>query len=221
MKDVTDRVKRTYRSTARARGAAQTQERIRRAALELFVSRGYVGTTLKDVAAKAKVGERTVYDNFEGKFGLFRHTIAMLTMGDEDRTPAADRSDVIAARELPDPREAIAAHCKLGAELMERAGDLIMVGEAVTGADPKMRRSMDRGAAATYEVHRRLVERLRDRNELRIGLSEVEGADILATIGSPAVFHSLRRRCGWSQASYRSWLTSTAVSQLLGDSPAR
>ncbi len=217
MEDVTDRVKRTYRSPARARGAVETQERIRRAALELFVSRGYIGTTLKDVAAKAKVGERTVYDNFGGKFGLFRHTMAMLTMGDEDRTPAADRSDAVATRDLADPREAIAAHCLVGAELMERAGDLIMVGEAVAGADPKMRRFMDRGTAATYEVHRRLVERLRDRGELRVGVGEVEGADILVTIGSPAVFHSLRRRCGWSRAGYLDWLTTTAISQLLGD----
>ena len=69
-------VKRQYRSPARSAAAEETRARIREAALELFVTRGWQGTTLKDVADRAGVGERTLYDTFGNKLGLLRHTIA-------------------------------------------------------------------------------------------------------------------------------------------------
>ncbi|HEX5406405.1 MAG TPA: helix-turn-helix domain-containing protein [Pseudonocardiaceae bacterium] len=55
-----DPVKRAYRSPARA----ATRARIREAATRLFVAQGYVATTLRQVAAAAGVGERTLYDAF-------------------------------------------------------------------------------------------------------------------------------------------------------------
>lgn len=47
-----------------------TQERILKAALRLFSSRGYEGVTVADVAAEAGVSRATVYRYFRGKRGL-------------------------------------------------------------------------------------------------------------------------------------------------------
>jgi AcrR family transcriptional regulator len=208
-------VKRQYRSQVRTAAAEETRRRIREAAVALFVAHGYLGTTLREVAERAGVGERTLYDSFGGKFRLWRHTVNILTMGDDDRTPASDRPDAVAARSLDDPHEAIVAHCAIGAALMERAGDMIMVGEAAAAADPELGRSMALSSAATYDVHLLLARRLEDRGELTTGLTAREAADILATIGSPAVFCSLRRQRGWSAERYRDWMTTTLTQQLL------
>ena len=208
-------VKRQYRSAARTAAAEETRERIRQAAKELFIAKGYQGTTLKDVAERAGVGERTLYDSYGNKFGLLRHTIAMLTMGDESRVPAADRPDAVSARELDDPRAALAAHLKLGTDLMNRAGDLILMGEATPGMDPDLERSVARGTEAAYDINLRMAQRLHSRGELKAGMTAATAADIMFTLTSPGVFNTLRRRRRWGQQRYQEWVISCATQQLL------
>ena len=212
-----ERVKRQYRSPARTAAADETRARIRAAALELFVQRGFQGTTLKDVADLAGVGERTLYDSFGSKLGLLRHTIAMLTMGDESRVRAADRPEAVAARELADPREALAAHLKGATDLMNRAGDLILMGDSVPGVDPGLERMVTRGNQAAYELNVRLAQRFHERGELRTGMTVADAADIMYTLTSPGVFRTMRRMRRWSQRRYYEWVLSTATQQLLGD----
>jgi AcrR family transcriptional regulator len=214
---VTDRVKRHYRSPARTAAAEETRARIREAAVELFVSRGFQGTTLKDVADKAGVGERTLYDSFGNKLGLLRHTMAMLTMGDESPVRAADRPEAIAAREMQDPRKALAAHLKGATDLMNRAGDMILVGDALPGVDPGLARTVSRGNQAAYELNLKLAQRFESRGELRVGLSAADAADIMFTLSSPGVFRTLRRMRRWSQRRYQDWVIATATRQLLDD----
>ncbi len=210
-------VKRQYRSPARSAAAEETKARIRQAALELFVARGFQGTTLKDVADRAGVGERTLYDTFGNKLGLLRHTIGILTMGDESRVRAADRPDAIAARSMDDPHEALAAHLKTATDLMNRAGDLILMGDSLPGVDPGLERTVTRGTQAAYELHLQMAQRLEARGELREGLDAETAGDILFTLSSPGVFRTLRRMRRWSQRRYYEWVLSTARQQLLSD----
>lgn len=210
-------VKRHYRSPARTAAAEETRARIRQAALALFVERGFQGTTLKDVADRAGVGERTLYDGFGTKLGLLRHTIAMLTMGDESRVPAVDRPEAVAARSMDDPREALGAHLKGATDLMNRAGDLILMGDSVPGVDPGLARTVTRGNQAAYELNLKLAQRFHDRGELRPGLGAADAADIMYTLTSPGVFRTMRRMRRWSQRRYYEWVLSTATQQLLDD----
>ncbi|HEU4763731.1 MAG TPA: TetR/AcrR family transcriptional regulator [Gemmatimonadales bacterium] len=54
------------------RDAAVTHERLLRAALELFTTLGYRGTTTALVAERAGIAEGTIYRHFPGKDELFR-----------------------------------------------------------------------------------------------------------------------------------------------------
>ncbi|GAB3396487.1 TetR/AcrR family transcriptional regulator [Humibacter soli] len=56
--------------TLRERKRAQTRERIVRAGVELFASKGYDETTVADIAAAADIGTRTFFGYFEGKDAL-------------------------------------------------------------------------------------------------------------------------------------------------------
>ena len=60
-------VKRPYRSPRRTAAAAATRAAIREAAASLFLQQGYAATTMREVAARAGVGERTLYDAFPTK----------------------------------------------------------------------------------------------------------------------------------------------------------
>ncbi|WP_457254262.1 TetR/AcrR family transcriptional regulator [Pedococcus sp. P5_B7] len=208
-------VKRQYRSAARTAAAEETRARIRAAAVELFVARGWQGTTLKDVAERAGVGERTLYDSFGNKLGLLRHTIAMLTMGDESRVRAADRPEAIAARAMDDPHEALATHLRLATDLMNRAGDLILVSDAIPAADPDLQRTVTRGTESAYELNLQLAQRFHSRGELRPGLTAATAADVMFTLSSPGVFNTLRRKRRWGQQRYQDWVITSATEQLL------
>jgi len=215
MRRVSQPVKRPYRSRKREAGAAATRERIRQAAAELFTEQGYTATSLRQVAERAGVAERTLYTRFDSKLELLRHVINVLTVGDEQRIPVRDRPGVVAARETEDPREALARWVAEGAALMERAGDVIMVAYEVSGSDPELGDLVRRGITSTHGIHLGLTEMLAARGQLRPGLDAVAAADILYALGSPATHHALRRERGWTAARYQAWLTDAAVQQLL------
>jgi AcrR family transcriptional regulator len=63
---------------ARKGGKAATQEAILIAATQLFMERGYEGTTVADVAERAGVSRATVFWHFSDKGGLFREAFVRL-----------------------------------------------------------------------------------------------------------------------------------------------
>lgn len=60
------------------RGKAATQERILVAATELFLERGFEGTTMADVGERAGVSRATVFWHFSDKASLFREAFNRL-----------------------------------------------------------------------------------------------------------------------------------------------
>ncbi|WP_446217448.1 helix-turn-helix domain-containing protein [Micromonospora sp. IBHARD004] len=210
-----DPVKRQYRSAARVAAAAATRVRIRAAAASLFTRKGYVATTMREVAAEAGIGERTLYDAFPSKAALFQHTLGVATVGDEQPVRVADRAEIRAAQQQLDARAAIGRTIEYTAALLDQAGDLIMVSVEAAGADADMRAAADAGASATHQVYLALTEELARRRALRAGLDATAAADILYALGSPHVHQLLRRHRGWSPERYRRWLEDVVAQQLL------
>jgi AcrR family transcriptional regulator len=209
-------VKRAYRSEARAASAAATRSRIRDAAARLFVERGYIATTMREVASAAGVGERTLYDAFPTKATLFTHTLNVATVGDEEPVRVFDRPEMATARQQIDPRAAIAQLIAYTTDLLERAGDLIMVSVEAAGADPDMRAAADAGADATHRVLSALTTSLYQRGALRPGLDPAVAADILFALSSPHTHQLLRRHRGWPVERYAQWLENAVSRELLG-----
>ncbi|HEY0531970.1 MAG TPA: helix-turn-helix domain-containing protein [Actinoplanes sp.] len=208
---------RRYHAPRRAEAAARTRARIREAASTLFVERGYVVTTIRDIAHAAGVGERTVYAAFPGKADLFRHVLDAATVGDEQPTAVADRPEIQDAFDQTDPRAAIGRAIDYTAALFERAGDLVMVTVQAADADPDMRAAADAGSRATRQLWRTLTQVLHNQGALRPGLTAPTAADILYALASPHTHQLPRRHCQWSPQRYRTWLTGAAIQQLLGD----
>lgn len=207
--------KRPYRSAKRAEAAATTRTRIREAAARLFTENGYTGTRMKEVAALAGVGERTLYDAFPTKAALFGHTLGVTIAGDEEPVAVPERPETLAIRDEPDPERAIGRAVDQMTDLLERAGDLIMVTVEAAGADPDMRASADAGAEATYGVHLALTTALEERGALRPGLDARTAADTLYALASPHMHQLLRRHRGWTRDAYQAWLRRVLIAELL------
>lgn len=212
---MTEAVKRQYRSPARAAAAAHTRARIREAAAACFVERGYVATTMREVARAAGVGERTLYDAYSSKADLFTHTLGVAIVGDEEPLPVADRAEIHHAL-TAEPGAGLKLIVEYTARLLDRAGDLIVVSIEASGADPDMRTATEEGARETHRLYSRLNRAWQRRGALRPGLDPATAADIMYAVASPHTHHLLRRHRHWSARRYRRWLEQTLGEQLLG-----
>jgi AcrR family transcriptional regulator len=213
---VDDAVKRPYRSKARAAGAAATRAAIRAAAQDLFVEQGYAATTMKAVAARAGVGERTLYDGFPTKGVLFEHVVGVAITGDEAEVAVADRPEFRQALAEQDPDRAVALYARYSAAILERASPLITVAIESAGADPTLRRFSDQGAAATRANTLAFVNALAESTALPGEPDDLAMAAYALVV--PLVHQHLRRDLRWSAARYRCWLEESLARILL---PAR
>jgi AcrR family transcriptional regulator len=219
-------VPRRYVSELRARQALGTRARVLRAAAALFLRRGYVGTTIESVAARAGVSVQSVYNTVGGKAALLKAVYDVLLAGDEEPVPIAERPLFRAILAAPDGRTALALYARLGRELWERIGPLVTVVLAQAsagGADL-------RGFVTTIEGERArgnagLVAHLADTFGLRQGLSREAAADILWTLTAPEVMDRLVTRRGWTLDAAQEWLAGAMADALFGagpdDGPAR
>lgn len=206
-------VKRTYRSVARAAAAAATRASIRAAATELFVEQGFSNTTMKAVALRAGVGERTLYDAFDTKSRLFEHAASVAITGDEEPITLVDRSEFQEVLAEPDARRAVAQFAAYSAAVLERAAPLITVAIESAGADPTLRRFSDAGAAATRANTLAFVQMLARHGHVD-GEPEQRAMAAYALV-VPLVHQHLRGDLGWSARRYRVWLEDSLVRVLL------
>lgn len=194
-------VKRPYRQTERAQRALATRAKIRSAAAALFVAHGYASTTMKQIATDAGIGERTLYDAFPTKVDLYEYVVGVAIAGDEQPLTVAERSEFQRAITAADVDGAITAFVDQAADLLERAGPLIMVAVESSGADPAMRSFADRGATATRDNAEVFVNHLATMHSMR-----PDAVDSLFALISPHVHQMLRRDADFTADEYRRWL---------------
>ena len=88
------------------RRARATRSQITKAASELFAERGYVGTTMADIAAAAGVAVQTVYFVFHTKAEVLDSAYGLAVMGEDD--PAVPQDQAWYRKALAEPDISIA-----------------------------------------------------------------------------------------------------------------
>jgi AcrR family transcriptional regulator len=192
----------------RAARRADTEVRIIEAATGLFTERGYVATTLADVAKHAGVGARTVYVRFENKAALLQRCLDVAIAGDYHRVAVPDRDWFHAAMNAPTAAERIARMAGIGAQLMERTGPLLGVAQQAEAVEPEI---AERAQAARTQTHQAIGGFFR--KLAADGLMSAEQVDWVAetgaVLGQAETYLLLTRTTGWSIEAYESWLVQT------------
>jgi AcrR family transcriptional regulator len=85
--------KRSYNSSRRALQAAQTRDEVLRAAVQLFATSGWAGTTLAAIANEAGVSVETIYNGFGSKKGLLEAARDFSIVGDSEPVPFVERPE--------------------------------------------------------------------------------------------------------------------------------
>jgi AcrR family transcriptional regulator len=199
---------RPYRSAKRAQGALQTRQAIRKAATTLFLEDGYTRTSMKAIAARAGVSEKTMYLAYATKANLLSHVIQVAVRGDEDPAPLSRRSEWQAV--FQGPRDQLFARfATLNAEMMARTAAIIAVGEAAAAGDDELAAYRDQAHEAARADVRALVSALNRAGLLTDNTDERIAADtIYALAADESTYLRLTHECGWTNAQYAEFIAS-------------
>ncbi|WP_336880950.1 TetR/AcrR family transcriptional regulator [Rhodococcus globerulus] len=196
--------KRHYQSKVRGDAARRTRELIRDAGAALFVDKGYVSATAKDIADAAGVAPRTVFTAFPGgKLEIFEAAFSHALeaeSGDDSAPVRRDHSDP------DDVRRLVAQIVEQSVGLLERAGPLMMTAVQSSGADADMRRLAAESSEQSFANATSIAEGLSEHGLLRNDISVDKASGVLAALVSPHVHQQLRSIGGWNVGDYREWL---------------
>ena len=202
---------------ARAEQVRATRHRVLGAARDLFLSRGYHGTTIEAVAQRAAVSPQTVYNVVGGKAALLKAVYDVALAGDDEPVPVGGRPIFAEMAAATDARSCLARYARLGRQMVARAGPLItVIFVAGTGRDRVLRAFAD-----TIEDERRtgtagMAHHIATRFGLRPGLTEAAAADVLWVLTAPEVADRFIRRRGWTLDGYEAWLARAMADALVG-----
>ena len=194
--------RRQYRSPLRARRAAETHEALISAAHRLFVTNGWVGTGMRDVAAEAGVATETVYAYFSSKRGLLQAVVDVAVVGDDLPVPVADRPE-FAEIGRGRHRDRTTAAARLLAAIYGRTAAFAKVIREAAASDDEMADVL----SATRERQRRDVAAAA---ELIMGRAPTATErDGLWALTSPEIYLLLVEVSGWRPEQYEAWLAET------------
>jgi AcrR family transcriptional regulator len=186
-------VKRSYQSPLRAAQAESTRRTVIAAAARLFSERGYVATSVDDIAAEAGVSRATVFTAVGGKPALLKTALDVAIVGDDQPVALPDRPRSRAVRAETDPRRYLALYAGIAAEIGDRAGAIYEAVRGAAGADPAARAL------------------------LRAGLDPEAAADIVWVLNDPGLHRLLVEERRWTPEQFEAWLAETLQRQLLPD----
>lgn len=205
---------RSYQSPKRRAQAAATRAEIAAAAHDLFVQRGYVSTTLVDIAGAAGVAVPTVKLAYGTKRALLRAAWDRALGAGPDPRPTHEQDWFVHMLATSDPREHLRLKVAGSVPASSRVAPLVEVIRAAAQADPEIAAMWEELQADSRETQRNTVHALQRLDGLRDDLTEDEAVDLLYTLNH-GTYHTLVDRLGWSPERYQRWLTHTLIEQLL------
>ncbi len=211
--------KRRYEAPRRAAQAAATRQAILDAARDLFVRRGYVPTTVAEIAERAQVSVDTVYATIGRKPVLLRELVETSISGTDRAVPAIERDYVTAMRTAPTAREALTIYAGAITSIHQRLAPIFLALRAAALHDPTC-------AALWTEIAQRRARNMHDfATDLRsIGgvrddLTDDDVADIIWSMNAVEYWVLLVHERGWTTDRFQKWLTDAWTRLLLADQP--
>jgi AcrR family transcriptional regulator len=209
--------RRRYNATRRQAQAAQTRQDILTSAHQLFLERGYAGTTIAAIAQAASVVVETIYRAYGSKADLFKAVVRAAVAGGAARAqvPPEQRPAIQAVIAETDPHRQLELYAATQPGIHTRAGPLLRVLIGAAAADPELARLWTQIEDERRNGMGRLAQFLADRGVLRPDLPVEEAGDLVWTLCSLTVYDLLVLRCGWSPERYRDWLAGALARELL------
>jgi AcrR family transcriptional regulator len=182
------------------------------AARRLFLSKGYVATTMAEVAREAGVALQSVYSAGKSKADLLHLVTDLAVAGDDEDVLLLERPSFAAVADEPRPERQVQMIAALIIATLERLAPVWVAYREAAAVDPKAVANLVAAHRRRRETFGGMIHML---PEDRLRRPPEEAADTTWAIGSIDVFLLLRSIQDWDAEQYAEWLSRTLVDQLL------
>ncbi len=187
-------------------------------ARELFVSQGYPGTTMQQIADEADVAVQTLYYTFQTKGKLLIEVVKVAGAGEDDPVPVPQRDWFQEMMASTNAQRILALVVEHGTGIYERVASLWPV--VLTAlSDPDVADYWDAVAEGRQRAQRGLIARLAEKGALKRELAVEQAGDLMVLLSGHAPYRALVEDADWPIVEYKAWLFTTLLEQLL-ESPS-
>lgn len=198
---------RAYRSPARTEQAARTRTAVLAAARDLFVSQGYGGTTVRQVADAAGVHLDTLYATVGRKPEILLALVESALSGGSEPVPAEERDYVRLIRAASSAGEMIDLYAAAVTAILQRLAPVFSVLRTAADTDAACAAVWTRVSERRAANMLLLAADLRAAGRLRADLTDREVADLVWSMSSAEHWDLLVVRRGWSPEQFRDRLS--------------
>ena len=204
----------TRSGSSRRERARGTRLRITKAASSLFRERGYVGTTIAEIAAAAGVAVQTVYFVFHTKVDVLNSVYSLAVTGEDD--PAVPQQQAWYRRAVSEPEASAAVRQVVEgvSEILRRVAPLDLAVRTAAAGDPDAAAFLAQNEAMRADGYREMVSFLCRKRPLREGVTEDSATDIMLVLASPGFYRALAVERGWTHAEWVAWVSAVLIDQL-------
>jgi len=193
--------------THRQRQALATRELIVDAACELFLTQGYMATTIEAISARAGVAVSTVYAVFRNKRGILQ------AIRERWHQESGQRDIYRQAIEQQDPRRRLELAAYATRRQWETGGAMMAIYQAAAAADPDAAAELSTALQGRRTFLTQFIDAMS--GQLRLDMSQTRAAALFSTLTQPTIYQELVGDAGWSPEEYEVWLAETLQQQLL------
>jgi AcrR family transcriptional regulator len=208
--------RRRYDSAVRTEAAHRTRQRILEVARELFITNGYAGFTMQEIAARSRVALDTVYAAIGRKPHLVRLLIETAISNTQQAVPADQRGYVQRIQAAATARDKLAIYAAAVVDIQARLAPIVRALEGAAVAEPEL-------GAIWREISERRARNMKlfaadliETGELRAGLTLDRVADVIWAMNGPELYTLLVTQRGWSANELEAWLADAWARLLLG-----
>jgi AcrR family transcriptional regulator len=211
---------RPYRSQLREEQARRTRQAILAAARQLFTEKGFVATTIAQIAASAGVAVDTVYASVGPKPVLMRLLVETAISGSDTAIPAELRDYVLAVRAATTAEQKIRIYAHAVVQVNTRLAPMHLVLQHAALQAPELAPVWAEIAARRARNMRLFAQELVATGELRPGLDVQEVADVVWSMNSAEYYTLLVRERGWPPERFAQWLADAWCLLFLSPAPS-
>jgi AcrR family transcriptional regulator len=202
-------VSRSYESSLRKEKAEQTKRNIVAAAKRLFAAKGYDGTTIEQIAKRAKIATSTVYFFFKSKEGVLNELIHRSLFGPEYEF-LLERY-----RSLSDPIAALKMAAPISRTIYDAARSEMAFILGIYALSPEIGKVFSSLEQQRYERQEPTIRLLESHGLLPGHLDVSRARDLLWMLTCRENYRLLVIQRGWSSEEYEAWLAGALVQSLV------
>ena len=199
----------TRRPNRRQLQAEGTRRDILAAARKLFAARGYVATSMADIAEEAQTAVPTIYTSVGPKRAIL---LALLDLIDEEAGVGPMWRRV---GETRDAHEVVALAAGLARRFNERCGDIIGAMMSAAPTEPDVASALREGERRHREGTMRIALHLANLGALRPEFPADRAGATISVVTSISTYGHLTREHGWSYDEAEAWVTEVLAGMLL------